>query len=165
MCLLVSSLPIISFPRPAISPAAGVKQDMLCLDMNQAARIRDGAQSRRFPAGAGKCRKVAAGNADVLSRKASSQRSKHYPLDCDAATITIVERDGPGFRIYRRPRPTVTRRSVGHPSGRVADALHARDRSIGGYGYNQSPPKIISDGRTAIFNFVQVECHLELRGF
>ena len=72
----------------------GLKQDMLCLDINQAcAGFVIGLIQAFMLLEQESVHKVVLINADVLSRKTSPKDRNIYPLIGDAASITIVERD------------------------------------------------------------------------
>ena len=77
----------------------GLKQDMLCLDINQAcAGFVIGLIQAFMLLEQESINKVVLVNADVLSRKASPKDRNIYPLIGDGAAITIVERDPDGIR-------------------------------------------------------------------
>src|SRR6516162_2571827 len=79
----------------------GLKQDMLCLDLNQAcAGFVIGLIQALSLLDQESVRKVVLINGDVLSRKASPKDRNIYPLIGDAATITVVERDTEDSVIY-----------------------------------------------------------------
>src|SRR5579862_9532015 len=82
-----------------------LKQDMLCLDLNQAcAGFVIGLIEAFMLLEQESVRKVVLVNADVLSRKASPKDRNIYPLVGDAAAITIVERDPNGSTIHANLR-------------------------------------------------------------
>jgi 3-oxoacyl-[acyl-carrier-protein] synthase-3 len=72
----------------------GLKQDMFCLDLNQACvGYVVGLIQAFMLLEHENIRKVVLVNGDVLSRKVSPQDRNIYPLIGDAASITVVERD------------------------------------------------------------------------
>lgn len=138
----------------------GLKQDMLCLDINQAcAGFVIGLMEAFMLLEQESVKKVVLINADVVSRKASPKDRNIYPLIGDAASITIVERDPNGATIHANLKM----------DGSRADALKI---PAGGYRLPSSPETAVMedvgdnnlrakdhlymDG-TAIFNFVQLE--------
>ena len=138
----------------------GLKQDMLCLDINQAcAGFVIGLMEAFMLLEQESVKKVVLINADVVSRKASPKDRNIYPLIGDAAAITIVERDPTGSTIHANLKM----------DGSRADALKI---PAGGYRLPSSPETAVMedvgdnnlrakdhlymDG-TAIFNFVQLE--------
>src|SRR5712672_3097361 len=94
--LLITQSPDYFMPATSsiIQGRLGLKQDMLCLDINQAcAGFIIGLIQAFALLEQESIRKVVLINADVLSRKASPKDRNIYPLIGDAASITIIERD------------------------------------------------------------------------
>lgn len=138
----------------------GLKQDMVCLDMNLACSgFVVGLIQAFMLLEQESIRKVVLINGDVLSRKTSPKDRNIYPLVGDAASITIIERD---------PKDSVIHASM-KADGSRCEALMI---PAGGFRLPSSPETAVledvgdhnlrakdhlrMDG-TAIFNFVQVE--------
>jgi 3-oxoacyl-[acyl-carrier-protein] synthase-3 len=137
-----------------------LKQDLLCLDINQGcAGFVIGLIEAFLLLEQASVRKVVLVNADVMSRKTSPQDRNSYPLIGDGAAITVIERD---------PEDTVTQASV-KMDGTRNEALMI---PAGGFRMPSSPETAVfedvgdnnlrakdhvrMDG-SAVFNFVQVE--------
>jgi 3-oxoacyl-[acyl-carrier-protein] synthase III len=138
----------------------GLKQDMLCLDMNQAcAGFVMGLIQAFSLLEQESVRKVVLVNADVLSRKASPKDRNIYPLIGDAATITIVERDDQDSVIYADAKTDGSRGdALVIPAGGMRLPSSPETARLEDIGDNNLRAKdhLRMDG-TAIFNFVQVE--------
>src|SRR5690242_13027752 len=94
--LLITHSPDYFMPATSniIQGRLGLKQDMLCLDINQAcAGFVIGLMQAFMLLEQESVRKVVLINADVLSRKTSPKDRNIYPLVGDAAAITVLERD------------------------------------------------------------------------
>jgi 3-oxoacyl-[acyl-carrier-protein] synthase-3 len=95
--LLVATMSPDHFMPPTsniIQGRLGLKQDIFCLDMNQAcAGFVLGLIEAFMLLEQESVRKVVLINGDVLSRKTSPKDRNIYPLVGDAVSITIVERD------------------------------------------------------------------------
>src|SRR5215831_11484242 len=101
--LLVTQTPDHFMPATSslIQGRLGLKQDMVCLDINQAcAGFVIGLMQAFMLLEQESVRKVVLINGDVLSRKASPKDRNIYPLIGDAASITIVERDEEDSVVY-----------------------------------------------------------------
>src|SRR4051794_37789373 len=94
--LIVSQSPDHLMPPTSniVQGRLGLKQDMFCLDINQAcAGFVIGLMQAFMLLEQESVRKVVLINSDVLSRKASPKDRTIYPLIGDAASFAIVERD------------------------------------------------------------------------
>ncbi len=138
----------------------GLKQDMLCLDINQAcAGFVVGLIQAFSLLEQETVRKVVLINADVLSRKASPKDRNIYPLIGDAATITVVERDDQAPTIYANAKTDGSRgEALIIPAGGMRLPSSPETAHLEDVGDNNLRAKdhLRMDG-TAIFNFVQVE--------
>jgi 3-oxoacyl-[acyl-carrier-protein] synthase III len=138
----------------------GLKQDLLCLDINQgcAGFIIGLMQSFLLLQQPG-IHKVVLANADVLSRKVSPRDRNSYPLIGDAASITVLERSEDPSAIYMNLKMDGARSSalripaggMRNPSSPATAAMEA-DHD----GNWRSLDNLVMDG-AAVFNFVQVE--------
>ena len=137
----------------------GLKQDMLCLDINQgcAGFIIGLIQSLSLLQQAS-INRVALVNVDVLSRKVNPKDRNSYPLIGDAASITIVDKSY-SEQIWatvnmdgsRRDALMIPAGGMRHPSSpETAIAENAGDNNF------RSKDDLRMDG-TAVFNFVQTE--------
>jgi 3-oxoacyl-[acyl-carrier-protein] synthase-3 len=138
----------------------GLKQDMLCLDVNQAcAGFVIGLIQAFTLLEQESIRKVVLINADVISRKASPRDRNIYPLVGDAAAITIVERDPQESIIYANTKTDGARaEALMIPAGGFRLPSTPETGTLQDVGDNNLRAKdhLYMDG-TAIFNFVQVE--------
>jgi len=138
----------------------GLKQDMLCLDLNQAcAGFIIGLIQAFLLLEQESIRKVVLINADVLSRKASPKDRNIYPLIGDAATITVIERDDRPSTIYANAKTDGSRaEALVIPAGGMRLPSSPETARLEDVGDNNLRAKdhLRMDG-TAIFNFVQVE--------
>ncbi|HWX22372.1 MAG TPA: ketoacyl-ACP synthase III [Candidatus Binatia bacterium] len=138
----------------------GLKQDMLCLDLNQAcAGFVVGLIEAFMLLEQESVRKVVLINGDVLSRKASPKDRNIYPLIGDAASITIVERDPEESTIYANLKTDGARgEALIIPAGGMRLPCSPETALLEDVGDNNLRAKdhLRMDG-TAIFNFVQVE--------
>jgi 3-oxoacyl-[acyl-carrier-protein] synthase-3 len=137
-----------------------LKQDMLCLDVNQAcAGFVIGLIQAFSLLEQESIRKVVLINGDVLSRKASPKDRNIYPLIGDAATITVVERDTEDSVIYANSKTDGVRsEALVIPAGGLRLPSSPETAVLEDVGDNNLRAKdhLRMDG-TAIFNFVQVE--------
>jgi 3-oxoacyl-[acyl-carrier-protein] synthase-3 len=161
--LLVVTLTPDHFVPPTsnlIQGRLGLKQDMLCLDLNQAcAGFVIGLIQAFALLEQESIRKVVLINADVLSRKASPKDRNIYPLIGDAAAITIIERDSEDSVIYANAKTDGARaEALIIPAGGMRLPCAAETAVLEDVGDNNLRAKdhLRMDG-TAIFNFVQVE--------
>jgi len=138
----------------------GLKQDMLCLDINQAcAGFVIGLMEAFMLLEQDSVRKVVLINADVVSRKASPRDRNIYPLIGDAAAITIVERDPENSVIYANLKMDGSRGdALKIPAGGCRLPSSPETAVLEDVGDNNLRAKdhLFMDG-TAIFNFVQME--------
>ena len=90
-----------------------LKQDLLCLDINQGcAGFIIGLIQAFSLLEQESIRKVVLVNADVLSRKTSPKDRNSYPLIGDGASITVVERDPEDFLIHANLKMDGTRNNA-----------------------------------------------------
>jgi 3-oxoacyl-[acyl-carrier-protein] synthase III len=138
----------------------GLKQDMLCLDINQAcAGFVIGLIQSFLLLEQESIRKVVLINADVLSRKASPKDRNIYPLIGDAASITVVERDPEDSTIHASLKMDGTRNdALIIPAGGLRSPSTPETAVLEDCGDNNLRAKdhLRMDG-SAIFNFVQLE--------
>ncbi|HSU52587.1 MAG TPA: ketoacyl-ACP synthase III [Candidatus Dormibacteraeota bacterium] len=138
----------------------GLKQDMLCIDLNQAcAGFVLGLMQAFMLLEQDSIRKVVLINADVLSRKASNKDRNIFPLIGDAAAITVIERDPNDSVIHARVKMDGARcEALTIPAGGLRLPSSAETAVLQDVGDNNLRAKdhLYMDG-TAIFNFVQTE--------
>jgi 3-oxoacyl-[acyl-carrier-protein] synthase-3 len=160
--LLVTQSPDYFMPATCniIQGRLGLKQDMLCLDMNQACAGFVVGLMQAFMFLEQECiRKVVLINADVLSRKASPKDRNIYPLVGDAAAITIIERDTQDSVIHASLKMDGSRNdALMIPAGGMRLPSSAETAVLEDVGDNNLRAKdhLRMDG-SAIFNFVQTE--------
>ena len=137
-----------------------LKQDMLCLDINQAcAGFVIGLIQAFMLLEQESVRKVVLINADVLSRKASPRDRNIYPIIGDGASITVVERDVENSLIYASVKTDGSRASaLTIPAGglRLPSSLETARLEDVGDNNLRAKDHVFMDGST-IFNFVQTE--------
>ncbi len=137
-----------------------LKQDMLCMDINQAcAGFVVGLIQAFLLLEQESIRKVVLVNADVLSRKTSPKDRNIYPLIGDAASIVVVERDPENSVIHASLKMDGSR--VGAliiPAGAFRQPSTPETAILEDVGDNNLRAKdhLFMDG-AAIFNFVQTE--------
>jgi len=138
----------------------GLKQDMLCLDINQAcAGFVIGLMQAFMLLEQESVNKVVLVNADVLSRKASPKDRNIYPMIGDGASITIVERDTADSVIQASVKMDGSRASaLTIPAGGLRLPSSPETARLEDVGDNNLRAKdhVFMDG-SAIFNFVQTE--------
>jgi 3-oxoacyl-[acyl-carrier-protein] synthase-3 len=138
----------------------GLKQDMLCLDINQAcAGFVIGLMQAFLLLEQESVKKVVLINADVLSRKASPKDRNIYPLIGDACSITVVERDPQDSVIYGNLKSDGSRaQALTIPAGGLRLPSTPETAVLEDVGDNNLRAKdhVFMDG-SAIFNFVQTE--------
>jgi 3-oxoacyl-[acyl-carrier-protein] synthase-3 len=160
--LLVTQTPDHFMPATSslIQGRLGLKQDMLCLDINQAcAGFVIGLMQAFMLLEQESVRKVVLINADVLSRKASPKDRNIYPLIGDAASITILERDTQDSVIYSNLKADGSRaEALMIPAGGLRLPSTPETAVLEDVGDNNLRAKdhVFMDG-SAIFNFVQTE--------
>ena len=137
-----------------------LKQDMLCLDINQGCAGFVIGLAQAFLLLEQECiQKVILVNADVLSRKTSPKDRNSYPLIGDAAAVTVVERDKEDSAVYANLKMDGTRNSVLMiPAGgfRLPGSPETARMEDAGDNNLRAKDHLHMDG-SAVFNFVQVE--------
>jgi 3-oxoacyl-[acyl-carrier-protein] synthase-3 len=138
----------------------GLKQDMLCLDLNLAcAGFVIGLMQAFMLLEQESVKKVVLINGDVLSRKASPKDRNIYPLIGDAVSITVIESDVNGGAIHANLRMDGTRaETLIIPAGGMRMPATAETAVLEDVGDNNLRAKdhVFMDG-SAVFNFVQTE--------
>jgi 3-oxoacyl-[acyl-carrier-protein] synthase-3 len=160
--LLITQSPDYFMPATSsiIQGRLGLKQDMLCLDVNQACAgfVLGLIQAFMFLEQES-VRKVVLINADVLSRKTSPKDRNIYPLVGDAAAITVIERDTQDSVIHATVKMDGTRNdALMIPAGGMRLPSSVETAVLEDVGDNNLRAKdhLRMDG-SAIFNFVQTE--------
>jgi 3-oxoacyl-[acyl-carrier-protein] synthase-3 len=160
--LLITQSPDYFMPATSnvIQGRLGLKQDMLCLDINQAcAGFVLGLMQAFMLLEQESVRKVVLINADVLSRKTSMKDRNIYPLVGDAAAITVIERDTHDSVIHASLKMDGTRNdALTIPAGglRLPCSVETAVLEDVGDGNLRAKDHLRMDG-SAIFNFVQTE--------
>jgi 3-oxoacyl-[acyl-carrier-protein] synthase-3 len=160
--LLITQSPDYFMPATSniIQGRLGLKQDMICLDINQAcAGFVIGLMQAFMLLEQESVCKVVLINADVLSRKTSPKDRNIYPLVGDAAAITVVERDAHESTIHASVRMDGSRNdALIIPAGGLRLPCSADTAVLEDVGDNNLRAKdhLRMDG-SAIFNFVQTE--------
>lgn len=138
----------------------GLKQDMICMDINQGcAGYLLGLIQAFMLLDQDSIKKVVLLNADVLSRKTSSKDRNSYPLVGDAASVTVVERGDQNVPIYCNIKMDGSwGNSLIIPAGglRMPSTPETSKLVDTGDGNLRSKEDLIMDG-TGVFNFVQTE--------
>ncbi|WP_066258423.1 3-oxoacyl-ACP synthase III family protein [Neobacillus drentensis] len=138
----------------------GLKQDMICMDINQGcAGYLLGLIQAFMLLDQDSIKKVVLLNADVLSRKTSSKDRNSYPLVGDAASVTIVERGVQNVPIYCNIKMDGSKaNSLIIPAGglRMPSTPETSELEDPGDSNLRSKNDLIMDG-TSVFNFVQTE--------
>lgn len=138
----------------------GLKQDMLCLDINQGcAGFVVGLLQAFLLLEQESVRKVVVINADVLSRRVSPKDKNSYPLIGDAAAITVVERTSDSGSIHANLKMDGTRYdALMIPAGGFRLPSTPATAALEAVGENnwRSKDHLAMNG-TAVFNFVQTE--------
>ena len=160
--LLVTQSPDHFIPPTSniIQGRLGLKRDMLCLDINQAcAGYVVGLIEAFLLLEQESIRKVVLINGDVLSRKTSPKDRNIYPLMGDAASFTVVERDGEDSVIHANVKMDGSRyEALIIPAGgfRLPSSPETAVMEDAGDNNFRAKDHLRMDG-SAIFNFVQVE--------
>ena len=160
--ILVTQSPDYFMPPTSnvIQGRLNLKQDMLCLDINQGcAGFVIGLVQAFLLLEQESIRKVVVVNADVLSRKTSPKDRNSYPLIGDAAAITVVERDVKESVIYANLKMDGARNGVLMiPAGgfRLPSSPETARMEDAGDNNLRAKDHLHMDG-SAVFNFVQVE--------
>jgi 3-oxoacyl-[acyl-carrier-protein] synthase-3 len=138
----------------------GLKQDMLCLDINQGcAGFIIGLYQAFLLLEQESINKVVLCNVDILSRKVSKQDRNSYPLIGDGASITIVEKSEMPYEIVgvikvdgsRANALMIPAGGFKYPSSAETAVLHEDDK-----GNLRAQDHLVMKG-DAVFNFVQME--------
>jgi len=160
--LLVTQTPDHFMPATSslIQGRLGLKQDMLCLDINQAcAGFVIGLMQAFMLLEQESVNKVVLVNADVLSRKASPKDRNIYPLIGDGAAITLIERDDKDSVIHASVKMDGSRaEALIIPAGGLRLPSSPETARLEDVGDNNLRAKdhVFMDG-SEIFNFVQTE--------
>lgn len=137
-----------------------LKQDLLCLDINQGcAGFVIGLIQAFLLLEQESIRRVVVINADVMSRKTSPKDRNSYPLIGDAASITVVERDPQNSIIHANLKMDGTRNAaLMIPAGGFRMPSTPETAALEDVGDNnlRAQDHLRMDG-SAVFNFVQVE--------
>ncbi len=137
-----------------------LKQDMLCMDINQgcAGFLFGLIQAFLILEQPGVHRAVLI-NADVMSRKVSTRDRNSYPLIGDAASITVIERSGDPAPIHANLKMDGRRReALMIPAGGFRLPCTPETAVLEDDGENNFRAKDnLRMGGSAVFNFVQVE--------
>ncbi len=143
-----------------IQGRVGLKQDMLCLDINQGcAGYLLGLFQAFMLLDQPAIRRVVLLNADTLSRRTSPQDRNLFPMTGDAAALTVVERSAEPCVIHANVKMDGGRAAaLTIPAGgyRTPSTPETARRVDGGDGNPRSLDDLHMDG-TAVFNFVQAE--------
>jgi len=160
--ILVTQSPDYIMPPTSnvIQGRLNLKQDMFCMDINQGCAgflvcLIQGFLLLDQPT----INRVVLINADVLSRKVSTQDRNSYPLVGDAASIAILERCENGSPIHANLKMDGTRRdALIIPAGgfRLPCSPETAVLVADAEGNSRSKDNLVMDG-SAVFNFVQVE--------
>jgi 3-oxoacyl-[acyl-carrier-protein] synthase-3 len=138
----------------------GLKQDLLCMDINQGcAGFLIGLMQGFLLLDQPSVERVVLINADVLSRKVSLKDRNSYPLIGDAASIAILERTDDATPIHMSLKMDGSRRdALRIPAGgmRLPASPETAAMSEDADGNLRSQDNLVMDG-AAVFNFVQVE--------
>ena len=145
----------------------GLKQDMICLDINQGcAGFVVGLIQAFLMLEQNSIRKVVLINADVMSRKTSHKDRNSYPLIGDAASIAIVEPDENSDQIHANIKMDGSRRNaLIIPAGGLRLPSSADTAALEDAGDNnlRSKDHLRMEG-SEVFKFVQTEVPLMIEG-
>jgi len=138
----------------------GLKQDMLCLDMNFAcAGFVVGLMHAFILLDQPAIKKVVLINGDVLSRKASPKDRNIYPLIGDGVSIAVLEKDAGNKEIFANIKTDGSRAGVlVIPAGGMRLPSSSETAKLEDVGDNNLRAKdhVFMDGG-GVFNFVQTE--------
>ncbi|WP_462411190.1 3-oxoacyl-ACP synthase III family protein [Neobacillus sp. Marseille-QA0830] len=160
--ILVTQTPDYFMPPTSniIQGRLGLKQDMICMDINQGcAGFLLGLIQAFMLLEQNSINKVVLLNADVLSRKTSSKDRNSFPLVGDAASITVVEKGDNSIPIFCNIKMDGGRGdTLIIPAGglRMPSTTETRELEDTGDGNLRSKENVTMDG-TGVFNFVQTE--------
>jgi 3-oxoacyl-[acyl-carrier-protein] synthase-3 len=138
----------------------GLKQDMICMDINQGcAGYVVGIFQAFMLLEQPEVKKVILLNADVLSRKVSKKDRNSNPLIGDAAAVTILERSASVVKIHGNIKMDGTgARSLMIPAGgfKIPSSASTAEMAEDSAGNFRSPDNLVMQG-DEVFNFVQRE--------
>ncbi len=160
--IVVSQTPDLVLPPTSsiIHGQLGLKQDMLCLDINQGcAGFLVGLMEAFLLLDQDAIHKVVLLNADILSRKTSRKDRNSFPLIGDAAAVTVVERDTQRSIVYANLKVDGKRsNALMIPAGglRLPSSAATAVMEDCGDGNLRSKDHLVMDG-PGVFNFVQTE--------
>lgn len=160
--ILVTQTPDFLMPPTSsiIHGKLGLKQDMLCMDINQGcAGFLVGLMQAFLLLDQPAIHKVVLLNADILSRKTSRCDRNSYPLIGDAAAVTVVERDVADSEIFANLKVDGSRsNALMIPAGglRLPSSPETAIMADAGDGNLRSSDNLVMDG-SGVFNFVQEE--------
>lgn len=160
--VLVTQTPDYFMPPTSnvIQGALGLKQDMVCLDINNGCAGYAIGLMQAFDLLEHKeINKVVVLNADVISHRTSKRDRSSYPLIGDAATVTIVERASESPQIYASLMNDGTRwEGLMIPAGgmRMPITSETSKMELDDAGNYLSLEDFKMDG-SAVFNFVETE--------
>ncbi len=160
--LLVSQTPDHLMPPTSniIQGRLGLGNDVFCLDISQGcAGFVVGLMQAFSLLDQPEMRKVVLINSDVLSRKASPKDRNIFPLIGDAASITVIERDGSDSVIHASVKMDGKRsEALIIPAGGLRMPSTPETAALEDVGDNNLRAKdhLKMDG-SAVFNFVQTE--------
>lgn len=160
--ILVTQTPDYLMPPTStiIQGRLGLKQDTLCLDINQGcAGYIIGLIQAFLLLEQDAIKKVVVLNGDILSRKTSSRDRNSYPLIGDGAAVTIVEKEDQVNTIYANIRMDGSRgEALMIPAGglRIPATAATSVLEDAGDGNLRSKENLVMNG-IGIFQFVQTE--------
>lgn len=160
--ILVTQSPDYIMPATSnvIQGRLGLKQNLLCLDINQGcAGFMLGLIQAFLLLEQPAIQKVILINADVMSRKVSPKDRNSYPLIGDAASITIVERSSQNDTIHLNLKMDGSRyEALMIPAGgfRLPASSQTALLEEDSEGNSRAQDHLRMDG-SAVFNFVQTE--------
>lgn len=167
--ILVTQTPDYHMPPTSnvIQGRLQLKEDLFCMDINQGcAGFLVGLMQAFLLLEQPAIRKVVLVNADVISRKTSPKDRNSYPLIGDAASITVVERDGSAGAVHANIKMDGTRReALMIPAGGMRLPHSEQTAMLEDVGDNnlRAQDHLRMDG-SAVFNFVQVEIPPMIQG-
>ena len=159
--ILVTQTPDYIVPPTSniIQGTLGLKQDLLCLDINQGcAGYLVGLIEAFLLLGNNAFNKIVLLNADVLSRKVSKQDRNSYPLIGDAASITIIERDAVESEVFATLKMDGSRaEALIIPAGGMRLPATDSTAALELDGDNLRSKNHLKMDGGAVFNFMQTE--------
>ncbi|MEH7502861.1 ketoacyl-ACP synthase III [Neobacillus drentensis] len=160
--ILITQTPDYFLPPTSniIQGRLGLKQDMICMDVNQGcAGFLLGLIQAFMLLEQDSIKKVVLLNADVLSRKTSSKDRNSYPIVGDAASVTVVEKGDNNTPIFGNIKMDGSRGdTLIIPAGglRMPSTPETSKLEDTGDGNLRSKENLTMDG-ASVFNFVQTE--------